>query len=135
MKGFDQARNTPRSNALLRKSRANDTRLDLVMIMDYHPNLKDLPKLIKSHLPTLYASPCMRKLFSNDKAQIRTGFRRTKNLKDSSLPDIDQENCTDGDNIGCYRCHRQVCDACQNFLIPVFNICTTSNVRLTNQHF
>ena len=125
-KGFDQARNTPRSNALLRKSRANDTRRNLVLIMDYHPNLKDLPKLIKSHLPTLYESPRMRKLFSNDKVQIRTGFRRTKNLKDllvpSSLPDIVQENCTDSDNISCYRCHRQVCDACQNFLIPAKRI-------------
>ena len=46
----------------------------------------------------------MRKLFSNDKIQIRTGFRRTKNLKDllvpSSLSDIVQKNCTDSDNIG-----------------------------------
>ena len=67
-KGFDQARNTPSSNALLRKSRANDTRRNLVLVMDYHPNLKDLPKLIKSHLPTLYESPRMRKLFSNDKS-------------------------------------------------------------------
>ena len=125
-KGFDQARNTPRSNALLRKSRANDTRRNLVLIMDYHPKLKDLPKLIKSHLPTLYESPRMTKLFSNDKGEIRTGFRRTKHLKDllvpSSLPDIVQENCTDSDNIGCYRCHRQVCDACQNFLIPAKRI-------------
>ena len=60
------------------------------------------------------------------KVQIRTGFRRTKNLKDllvpSSLPDIVQENCTYSDNIGCYRCHRQVCDACQNFLIPAKRI-------------
>ena len=125
-KSFDQVRNTPRSNALLCKSRANDTRRNLVLIMDYHPNLKDLPKLIKSHLPTLYESPRMRKLFSNDKVQIRTGFHRTKNLKDllvpSSLPDIVQENCTDSDNIGCYRCHPQVCDACQNFLIPAKRI-------------
>ena len=77
--------------------------------MDYHPNLKDLRKLIKSHLPTQYESPRMRKLFSNDKVQIRTGIRGTKNLKDllvpSSLPDIVQENCTDSDNFGYYRCH------------------------------
>ena len=89
--------------------------------MDYHPNLRDLPKLIKNHLLTLCQSLRMRKLFSDDKVQIRTGFRRTKNLKDllvpSSLPDTDQENCTDSDNIGCYRCHRRVCDACQNFLV------------------
>ena len=90
--------------------------------MEYHPNLKDLPKLIKNNLPTLHESPRMRKLFSDDKVQIRTGIRRTKNLKDllvpSSLPDTDQENCTDSDNIDCYRCHRRVCDACQHFLVP-----------------
>ena len=100
--------------------------LHLVLVMDYHPNLKDLPKLIMNHLPTLYESPRMRKLFSDDKVQIRTGFHRTKNLKDllvpSSLPDTEQENCTDSDNIGCYRCHRRVCDACQHFLAPAKRI-------------
>ena len=49
-----------------------------------------------------------------------------KNLKDllvpSSLPDTVQENCTDSDNIGCYRCHPRVCDACQNFLVPAKRI-------------
>ena len=62
--------------------------------MDYRPNYKDLPKLIKDHLPTLYESPRIRKVFSDDKVQIRTGFRRTKNLKDLlvpfSLPAADQ---------------------------------------------
>ena len=41
-KGFDQAKNTSRSNALLSKSRTNDTKRNLVLVMDYHPNLKDL---------------------------------------------------------------------------------------------
>ena len=77
----------------------------------------------------------MRKLFSNDKVQIRTGFDSVEqNLKDllvpSSLPDIVQENCTDSDNIGCYRCHRQVCDACQNFLIPAKRIKMLSHVKV-----
>ena len=94
--------------------------------MDYHPNLKDLPNLMKSYLSTLYESPRIRKLFSNDKVQIRTGFRRTKNLKDllvlSSLPGTVQKNCTDSGNIGCYRCHRRVCDACQNFLVNAKSI-------------
>ena len=68
---------------------------NLVLAMDYHANLKDLPELIKNYLPTLYESPHMRKVSSDDKVQIRTGFRRTKNLKDllvpSSLPVADQE--------------------------------------------
>ena len=70
----------------------------------------------------MYESLRMRNFFSNYKVHIRTGFRRTKNLKDllvpSSLPDTDQESCTDSDNIGCYRSHRRVNDACQNFLVP-----------------
>ena len=115
-KDFDQAKNTSCSDALLSKSITNDTRGNLVLIMDYHPNLKDLSKLIKNHLPTLYESPCMRKVFSDDKVQIRTGFHRTKNLKDlrvpSSLPVADQDNSINSSIIGCYRCHRQVCDAC-----------------------
>ena len=125
-KGFDQTRNTSRSNALLSKSRTNDTRHNLVLVMDYHPNLKDFPKLIKNHLPTLYESPRMRKVFSDNKVQIRTGFRRTKNLKDllipSSLLVADQETSINSGIIGCCRCHRQVCDACHNFLVPAKRI-------------
>ena len=68
----------------------------------------------------------MGKLFSDDKVQIRTGFLRTKHLKDllvpSSLPDTVQKNCTDSDNIGCYRCHQRVCDGCQNFLVSAKRI-------------
>ena len=118
-KGFDQARNTSRSNALLSKSRTNDTKRNLVLIMDYHPYLTDLPKLIKNHLPTVYESPRMRKVFSDDKVQIRTGFRRIKNVKDllvpSSLPVTDQETSINSGIIVCHSCKKQVCDACQNF--------------------
>ena len=119
-------RNTLCSNALLPKSRTNDTRHKLVLVMNYNPNLKDLPKLIKSHLPTMYESPGMRKHLTIDIVQISTGFYRTKNLKNllvpSPLPDTVQENCIDNDNIGCYRCHQRVCDACQNFLVPAKRI-------------
>ena len=94
--------------------------------MEYHPNFKDLPKLIKNRLPTLYESPRTRKVFSDDKIQIRTGFRRTKNLKDllfpSSLPVADQKNSINSAIIGCYKCHRQACGACQNFLAPAKRI-------------
>ena len=116
-----RAKNTSRSNALLSKSRTNDTKPNLVLVMDYHPNLKDLPKLIKNHWPTLYESPRMRKVFGDDKVQIRTGFRRTKNFKDllvpSSLLVADQEIVLTAAQ-SCYSCHRQVCDAYQNFLVP-----------------
>ena len=134
-KGFDQAKNTSRPDALLSKSITNDTRRNLVLIMDYHPNLKDLPKLIKNHLPTLYESQHMRKVFSDHKVQIRTGFRRTKNLKDllvpSSLPVADQENSINSGIIGCNRCHQQVCDACQNFLVPAKRIKSVTQAKVT----
>ena len=125
-KGFDQANNTSRSNVLLSKSRTNYTKRNLVLVMDHHPDLRDLPKLIKNHLPTLYESPRMRKVFSDDKVQIRTGSRRTKNLKDllvpSLLPVADREAGINSSIIGCYTCHRQACDACQNFLVPAKRI-------------
>ena len=125
-KGFDQAKNTSHLDALLLKSRTNDTKRNLVLLMDYHPNLKDLPKLIENHLPTLYGSPRMRNVFSDEKVQIRTGFRRTKNLKDLhvpfSLPVADQGTSINSDMIGCYSCHRRVCNACRNFLAPAKHI-------------
>ena len=49
--------------------------------MDYHPNFRDIPKLIKDHLSILCESPRMKKIFSSNKTCIRTGFHRTKNLK------------------------------------------------------
>ena len=93
--------------------------------MDYHPNLKDLPKLMKNHLSTLYESPRMRKVF-RDKVQISTGLRRTKNLKDLLVPSshsvADQENSINSGITGCYMRHWQVCDAWQSFLVPAERI-------------
>ena len=106
--------------------------------MDYHPDLKDLPKLIKNNLPTLYESPRMRKVFSDDKVQIRTGFRRTKNPKDLLFTsDCRSKTSINSGSIGCYRCHRQVCDACQNFLIPAKRIksVTTGKTYKIRQSF
>ena len=54
----------------------------------------------------------MRKVFSQDKTCIRTGFRRAKNLKDllvqsSMQPGIEPQT----DNPDCVKCHSKVCDA------------------------
>ena len=90
--------------------------------MDYHPNFRDIPKLIRDHLSILYESPHMKKVFSNDKTHIRTSFRRTKTLKDLlvplALPDLNRSDNLNSDVIGCLRCDRKVCDACHNFLLP-----------------
>ena len=55
---------------------------NFTLILDYHPNFNGLPLLIRDHLKILFECPRMRKVFSQDKTCIRTGFRRTKNLKD-----------------------------------------------------
>ena len=90
--------------------------------MDYHPNFRDIPKLIRDHLSILYESPRMKTVFSNDKTCIRTGFRRKKNLKDllvpSALPDLNRAYTLNSDVVGYFRCNRKVCDACHYFLLP-----------------
>ena len=80
-KGFDKARNITRSQALKPKTASDQTVRNFALILDYHPNFDGLPLLITDHLKILFESPCMRKVFSQDKTCIRTGFRRTKNLK------------------------------------------------------
>ena len=64
----------------------------------------------------------MKKVFSDDKTRITTGFRRTKTLKDllvpSALPDLNRTDNLNSDVVGCFRCDRKVCDACHNFLLP-----------------
>ena len=121
-KGFKRAKNIARSDALLPKPSTIDSLQNLVRVMDYHPNFRDIPKLIRDHLSILYESPCMKKVFSNDKTRIRTGFRRTKNLKDllvpSALPDLNRTYTLNSEVVGCFRCDRKVCDACHNFLLP-----------------
>ena len=118
-KGFNLAKNITRSDALLPKSSTNDSLGNLVLVMDYHPNLRDIPKLIRDHLSILYESPRIKKIFSNDKTRIRTGFRRTKNLKDLlvplALPDLNRVDTLNSDATGCFRYNRKVCDACYNF--------------------
>ena len=65
----------------------------------------------------------MRKVFSRDNTCIRTGFHRTKNLKDILVKSSVQSVTTPLiDNPGCFKCHRKVCDACQNFLLPYRHI-------------
>ena len=59
--GFNRAINITRSDALLPKSRAPDNFKKLVPAMDYQPYFRDIPKLIKDHLPVLYESPRMKR--------------------------------------------------------------------------
>ena len=90
--------------------------------MDYDPNFRDIPKLIRDHLSILYESPRMKKVFSDDKTLIRTGFRRTKSIKDllvpSALPDLNRTDNLNSDVVSCFRCACKVCDASHNFLLP-----------------
>ena len=124
--GFKRAINITRSDALLPKYRARNNFKNLGLVMDYHPNFRDVPKLIKDHLQILYESPRMKKVFSSNKTCIRTGLRRTKNLKDllvrSALPDVNSAESVSSDALGCFRCDRKVCNACHNFLLPAKRI-------------
>ena len=121
-KGFKRAKRVTRSDALLPKSSTNDSLQNLVLVMDYHPNFRDIPKLIRDHLSILYESPRMEKVFSNDKTRIRAGFRETKSLKDllvpSALPDLNRVDTLNSDVVGCFRRNRKVCDASHNFSLP-----------------
>ena len=51
----------------------------------------------------------MKKVFSNDKTYIRTGFRRTKNLKDLlvllALHDLNKVYTLNSDATGCFGCN------------------------------
>ena len=81
-KGFDKTRNIPRSQPLKPKTASDQIVPNFALILDYHPNFNGLPLLIRDNLKSLFESPRMRKVFSQDKTCIRTGFRRTKNRKD-----------------------------------------------------
>ena len=51
----------------------------------------------------------MKKVFSSNKTCIRTGFRKTKNLKDllvpSAFPDSERVESVSSDAMGCFRCN------------------------------
>ena len=122
-RGFDKARNLPRSQILKPKTTSDQTVRNFALILDYHPIYNGLPLQIRDHLKILFESPRMRKAFSQDKTCIRTDFRRTKNLKDMLVKSSVQPVTTPQiDSPGCFKCHRKVCDACQNFLLPYRHI-------------
>ena len=132
--GLNRAINITRSDALLPKSRVPDNSRNLVLVMDYHPNFRDVPKLIKDHLQILYESPHMKKVFSSSKTCIRTGFQRTKSLKDllvpSALPEVNSVESVSSDALGCFRCDRKVCDACYNFLLPAKRVESVESYKI-----
>ena len=103
-KGFKRAKNIARSDALLPKPSTIDSLQNLMLVMDYHPNFRDIPKLIRDHLSILYESPLMKKVFSKDTTRIRIGFCRTKDLKDllvpSALPDLNRADTLNSDVVG-----------------------------------
>ena len=104
--GFKRAKNIARSDALLPKPSTIDSLQNLVLVMDYHTNFRDIPKLIRDYLSILYESQCMKKVFSNNKTRTRTGFRRTKTSKDllvpSVLPDLNRTDNLNSDVVGCF---------------------------------
>ena len=103
-----------------------------IYTFDYHPNFNGLPLLIRDHLKILFESPRMRKVFSQDNTCIRTGFRTTKNLKDMLVKSSVQPVTTPlTDNPGCFKCHRKVCDACQNFYFPIDVLLVLLQVKVT----
>ena len=79
----------------------------------------------------------MRKVFSQDNTCIRTGFCRTKSLKDMLVrPSVESVTMHLIDNPGCFKCHCKVCDACQNFLLPyrrIISVATGKSYKI-RQH-
>ena len=55
-KGFDKARNIPRSQALRSKTASDQSVCNFVLILDYHPNFNGLPLLIRDRLKILFES-------------------------------------------------------------------------------
>ena len=81
-KGFDKARNIPRSQAWKPKTASDHTVHNFALILDYHPNFNGLPLLIGDHLKILFESPHMRKVFSQDiKHASEQAFVELKILK------------------------------------------------------
>ena len=132
-KRLDKARNIPRSQALKQKTASDQTVRNFALILDYSLSFDGLPLLIRYHLKILFESPRMRKVFSQDKTCIRSGFCRAKNLKDMLVKSSMQPVSTPQiDNPGCFKCHRKVCDACQNFHFPIDVLLVLLQLKVTN---
>ena len=65
-KGFDKARNIPRSQKLKPKTASDRTVRNFALILDYHPNFNGLPLLIRDYLKILFESSRMRNVFSQE---------------------------------------------------------------------
>ena len=108
------------SQALKPKAASDQTVRTFALNLGYHPNFSGLPLLIRDHFENLIESPRMRKVFNQDKTGIRTGFRRTKNLKDMLVQSSVQLVTTpQTDNPGCFKCHRKVVMLVKTFCFSI----------------
>ena len=135
-KGFDKARNIRRSQSLKSKTASDQTVRNFALILDYHPNFSGLPLLTKDHLKILFEPPRMRKVFSQDKHASEQAFVELKILDMLVKSSVQPVTTPQIDNPGCFKCHRKVCDACQNFLLPyrrIISVATGKSYKI-RQH-
>ena len=112
---FLKASAIPRNNLL--KPQIKKAKKLFPLVITFNPNLPDIGRIIKKHLHLLHSNPRLKEFFPRN--SVIPSFRRRKNLKEILAPSKYQTtgNHDNTDIGGCFRCKRNRCDLCQNFLL------------------
>ena len=129
-KQFDKALKIPRSELLSKKVKANKKVFPLVL--DYNPILPDVQNIIRRHLHLLRSSPQITEIFPAK--SVFPAYRRTKNLKEVLAPSKFRPSSAanqTGNEGGCFKCDKNRCDLCKNFLLQASKFQSSA----TGRHF
>lgn len=112
------------------------------LVVDYNPRLPNISRIIQENIHLLTSSKTTKDIFPPK--SIIPAFRRPKNLKQllapSKLkPEIAEGRCpgySENINRGCFKCNKNRCDLCKNFLTESnhFRSCKTGRIFPIRQH-
>ena len=104
-------------------------------MLDYHPILPDIQKVIKKHFYLLQSSPEVKEIFPSK--LIFPTYCRAKNLKEMLLPSkfrITSSRHQREEDRGCSKCDKK-CDLWKNYLIPASKFQSSATGCLTYWEF
>lgn len=120
-KQFNKALSIPRAELLRGK----------IQVLDYHPILPDIQKVIKKHFYLLQSSPEVKEIFPPK--LIFPTYCRAKNLKEMLLPSkfrITSSRHQREEDRGCSKCDKK-CYLWKNYLIPALKFQSSATGCLT----
>ena len=101
------------------------------LVLDYNPILPDIQNIIRKHIHLLRSSTQITEIFPAK--SVFPAYRRTKNLKEVLAPSKFRPSSATNQMVnegGCFKCDKNRCDLCKNFLLQASKFQSSATGRL-----